>query len=53
MRSAIPTTITLTFCVDKPFGHTPFEVALGLTEYAEEHGLLDAVVTIVPAEVSV
>ena len=46
-------TVTLSFRQDKPWGHTPVEVALGLTEYAEEHGLLDAVVTIVPAEVTV
>ena len=42
------TTITLTFRVDNPWGHTPREVAAGLSEYAEEHGLLDAVVTIAP-----
>ena len=42
------TTITLSFRVDKPWGHTPREVAAGLSEYAEEHGLLDAVVTIAP-----
>ena len=42
------TKITLTFRVDKPWGHTAREVADGITEYAQENGLLEPVVAIVP-----